>query len=81
MNGGRFIRTQNVERYRSLLERATGEADREKLLLLRLAEVTQLADACRREPLALPGSFSQLLILLGQRTGRLHRSARLDADQ
>jgi hypothetical protein len=32
----RFIRAQNVQRYRSLLERATEETDREKLLRLQL---------------------------------------------
>jgi hypothetical protein len=36
----RFIRAQNVQRFRSLLERATEEADREKLLSL-LAEEEQ----------------------------------------
>ena len=36
----RFIRAQNVRRYRSLLGRTTEEADREKLLSL-LAEEEQ----------------------------------------
>jgi hypothetical protein len=38
----RFIRAQNVQRYRSLLERATEETDRDKLLRLQL--LTLLAE-------------------------------------
>jgi hypothetical protein len=38
----RFIRAQNVQRYRSLLERPTEETDRDKLLRLQL--LTLLAE-------------------------------------
>jgi hypothetical protein len=38
----RFIRAQNVQRYRNLLERATEETERDKLLRLQL--LTLLAE-------------------------------------
>jgi len=41
----RFIRAQNVRRYRSLLERTTKEADREKLLSLLAEEEQKQTDA------------------------------------
>jgi hypothetical protein len=41
----RFVRAQNVQRYRSLLERTTEEADREKLLSLLAEEKQKQKDA------------------------------------
>ena len=41
----RFIRCQNVERYRRLLERVTGESDREKILNLLSEERQKQKDA------------------------------------
>jgi hypothetical protein len=41
----RFIRAQNVRRYRSLLQRTAEEADREKLLILLTEEEQKQKDA------------------------------------
>lgn len=41
----RFIRAQNVRRYRSLLQRTAEEADREKLLTLLTEEEQKQKDA------------------------------------
>lgn len=41
----RFIRNQNVERYRRLLERVTEEADRQTILKLFSEERQKQADA------------------------------------
>ena len=40
----RFIRSQNVERYRRLLERVTGQSERQKILNL-LAEEQEKQEA------------------------------------
>jgi hypothetical protein len=45
MDMDRFVRAQNVQRYRSLLERATEQADREKLLSLLAEEEQKQKDA------------------------------------
>jgi hypothetical protein len=45
MDMDRFVRAQNVQRYRSLLERATEQADRQKLLSLLAEEEQKQKDA------------------------------------
>jgi len=45
MDMDRFVRAQNVQRYRSLLERATEQADRQKLLSLLAEEERKQKDA------------------------------------
>ena len=45
MDMDRFVRAQNVQRYRSLLERATEQADREKLSSLLAEEEQKQKDA------------------------------------
>jgi hypothetical protein len=44
-NMDRFIRCQNVERYRRLLERVTEQSDREKILHLLAEERQKQKDA------------------------------------
>jgi hypothetical protein len=45
MDMDRFVRAQNVQRYRNLLERADEQADREKLLSLLAEEEQKQKDA------------------------------------
>jgi hypothetical protein len=45
MDMERFVRAQNVQRYRSFLERATEQADRHKLLSLLAEEEQKQKDA------------------------------------
>jgi hypothetical protein len=41
----RFIRSQNVERFRRLLERVTGQLDRQKIMNLLADELQKQKDA------------------------------------